>query len=134
MATTSRRTTRRGQASTYAPLHDRATFLSNEMWERAVKIADIMAPAEPTDQEEIEPREMWMLLETVASNLSPSAWDAPEAIDDLYKLRKQFMPDRDHEALKDYARDAARLKKMLPDPMVSPASPEFETHQRRLKE
>ena len=43
MATTSRRTTRRGQASTYAPLHDRATFLSNEMWERAVKIADIMA-------------------------------------------------------------------------------------------
>lgn len=126
--------TRRSSREAYDPIMERARMVANELWERAVNISEVLAPDEPTDQEELPSREQWMLLETVAVNLSPNAWDDPDAVMDLYQLRRAFDPARDHEPLKQMSMAQRRLRKMLPDPKVSPANPEFATHQRRLKE
>ncbi len=128
----SRGDTKRADPVSYDPLRERAKLLSDLLWERAKRIADLLAPEHPVDQEPIDEMDQWLLLEQVALSLSPLHWDRPDAIMDLYNLRKKFMPERDHDALKAAATYQEKQRKMLPDPSVTPQSPEWERKQARL--
>lgn len=123
---------RRQRPPAYDPLKDRAKEVADILWERAMAIAKVLAPDVPNDVEEIDPFDQWLLLETVASKLSPAYWDSPAAITDLYKLRQQFAP---HLA-QDWLPAAAKFRKQeqagLPDPAITPENPEFAKNQRRL--
>lgn len=123
---------RRSARPDYDPLKERSKYLADVLWERARDIAKILAPDVPADSQELSPFVQWMLLEKVAINFSPAAWDNPEAINDLYKLRKQFAPDLAHEWLPAAARYQQKLKGALPNPEVTPQSPEWKKQQRRL--
>ena len=127
-----RRATKRADPVSYDPLRERAKLLADLLWERAKKLADLLAPEHPVDQEPIDEMDQWLLLEQVALTLSPLHWDRPDAIMDLYQLRRKFMPERNHDALKVAAQYQEKQRKMLPDPSVTPQSPEWEQKQRRL--
>lgn len=127
-----RSTARRAQASSYDPLKERAKLISDVLWERAKNIAKVLAPDVPADQQELDPKDQWMLLERVAINLSPEAWDDPNAIRDLYQLRKQFAPQLAFPWLLDAASYRQKEKSLVPRADISPASPEFEKLKRRL--
>lgn len=124
---------RRPNRPSYDPLARRAQLLENVVWERARKLADIIAPVEPVDEEPLSEHESWMLLERAAASVSPATWDDPNALSDLYRLRKMFMPDLASESLKIRARQVAKEKSMLPDPAITPENPEFEKRIARLK-
>lgn len=133
MAHKRRSTHRRPNQPDYDPLSRRAKLLSDLLWERAKKLAAVIAPDEPTDQEPLTDHETWVVLETVATTLSPMLWDDPEALDDLYRLRRMFIPQLANESLKIRARLVRKEKSMLPDPSITPENPEFEKRMARLK-
>ena len=116
----------------YDPLKERAKFVADALWERAQKVADVLAPEVPYDQEEWPPFYQWMLLERVAMQLSPEAWDDPNAIRDLMALRKQFAPALPVDPLAVAAEYRERERRGLPDPSISPQSPEWDAQLRRL--
>jgi hypothetical protein len=124
---------RRAQKPSYDPIAKRAKMLSDIVWEKAMKIAAVLAPEHPLDQEPLSDHESWMLLEAVAVGLSPSAWDDPQALTDLYQLRKMFLPGAADETLKIRAAQLKREQAALPDPTISPASPDFARRMERLK-
>lgn len=109
------------------PISDLAKVVADELWERAVAIADTITGEVPVDQTELDDETTWLILEHVALELSPSFWtDQPSAIHDLYNLRKKFAPALADENLKVLAQAYDTRKKALPDPMVSPANPTFQ--------
>ncbi|GIW17448.1 MAG: hypothetical protein KatS3mg064_0605 [Tepidiforma sp.] len=124
---------RRAERTTYDPLRQRAKLASDLLWERARRLADIIAPAEPMDEEPLTDRESWMILEAAALTFSPWTWEDPEALEDLYRLRKQFAPGAAKESLRERAKLLRRDQAMLPDPAITPQNPEFERRMRRLK-
>lgn len=113
------------------PLRDRAKFLADVLYERAKNLAETLAPEVPADAEPLDPYDQWNILEAAAAAFSPAYWDEPEALDDLYKLRKQFM-GVDDEQLKALAKEAKQRKRFTPDLSITPASPEFAKQARRM--
>jgi hypothetical protein len=124
---------RRAKPPSYDPMKTQAKLLADRMWEDAKKIANVLAPDSPTDQQELDPKDQWMVLELVASSVSPLYWDKPEAIRDLYRLRKMFVPNANSDYLKIVAQKVAKQTKSLPDPNITPESPEFDKARRRLE-
>ena len=90
----------RAPKASYDPLHERAKLFADRLWERAMDIANTLAPEVPHDQEPLDPFDQWQLLESVAISLNPATWDRPDAINDLYNLRMQFLPQADNAWLK----------------------------------
>lgn len=107
-------------------------MLADIMWERAVKLAETIAPEVPTDAEPLDEYEQYLILERTSLLLSPGYWEDPDALDDLYRLRKKYQ-EFDDENLKQRARQARSMKESLPDPAISPANPEFEKRMRKLQ-
>lgn len=133
MAAYPKRQTTRPAAASYDPLKERARWLANTLYERAKKIAEVMAPDVPSDMEEIPEDMQWRVLELVSTQLSPEFWDDPDAILDLYKLRKRFAPTLADERLPLIADFKRKERAMLPDPDITPESPEFEKQMARMK-
>lgn len=127
-----RRATRRAPRQAYDPLRDRAKLLSDLLWERSKKLADVLAPDEPSDQEPLSDHEAWMILEHAAISVSPMTWDDPDALTDLLRLRKMFAPELASDRLKLRASQVRKERDMLPDPSITPQSPEWEKRIRRL--
>lgn len=128
-----RESSRRAARQTYDPMAHRAKLLSDLLWERAKKLASILAPDEPADQEPLDDFEAWMILEHAAVAISPMTWDDPDALTDLFRLRRLFAPDLASESLKLRAAQVRKERAMLPDPSITPQSPEWEERIRRLK-
>lgn len=112
-------------------LYDEAKRLADVMWEDARKLADALAPEIPTDAEELPALDQLILLETVATELSPHYWDNPDAVEALYRLKREVR-GVDLPYLKDIAKQQRQMKRNLPDPAISPANPEFERQAARL--
>lgn len=123
---------RRAPKPSYDPLKERAKLVADQLWERAVAVAKVLAPDVPADQEPLPEWDQWMVLERVAMQLSPAAWNDANAIEDLFKLRKLFAPQMAEEWMPIAAKYRRKEQAGLPDPAVSPASPEFEKNMRRL--
>ena len=121
----------RAKAPAYDPLYEDAKALADVLWEEANDLAEILAPSVPADAEELDPIDQWHILERAAVDFSPGYWDDPEALKDLYELRKRFT-GQDSEQLKIMAKLAREKQRMTPDPRVSPASPEFEKMRKRV--
>lgn len=118
------RTTKRKPSPVYDPLKVRAKALSDQLWERAMEIARVLAPDVPVDHVELDERQQWILLERVALNLSPFVWDDPDAIRDLYMLRKKFIPKAADPSLLEYAQRMASMKKKIGRPWETPLKKE----------
>ena len=124
---------KRARRTQYDPITERAKLIADLMYERAKNIAEAMAPDIPADSEPLEDHEVWLMLEEVALNLSPVAWNEPEALADLIRLRKQFGGGQlDTERLKTYKQLQETDARMLPDPNITPQSPEWKEQQKRL--
>lgn len=123
---------RRAPAHRWNPMEELSTALEYRVWEASKIIADQLAPDEPADMEPLEDHDQWMLLEHVALNLSPQAWDDPNAINALYDLRKRFAPALATPDLKVLAHLKKTEKGLLPDPSVTPESPEWTKQKNRL--
>lgn len=130
--TSVRRETVRGNAPNYDPINERADILADLLWERARRIADVLAPEVPYDQEPMDDEDVWLLLETVALNLSPAVWDNPNAIEDLIRLRKKFAPQLIRPELTEIAKYRRKTERLIPDPKVTPQSEEFAKMMRRI--
>lgn len=107
--------------------------MADELWERAKKIAKVLAPEVPTDMEPMEDSDMWLFLETFALRMAPEFWEDPEMINDLYRLRGQFAPRVPREHLKEIERAVRVSQRALPDVEISPASPEYDDMMNRMK-
>lgn len=124
---------KRAKRTQYDPINDRAKLVADTMYERAKLIANAIAPDVPADSEPLDDFQTWMILESVAMNLSPVAWDEPDAIADLIRLRKQFGGGMlDTERLKAFKRLQETDARMIPDPDITPQSPEWKEQQKRL--
>lgn len=123
---------RRGRRATYDPINQTEERLAHIVWERARAISQILAPDEPVGEEPLTEHESWLILETVAASLSPAYWEDPNALTDLYQLRKMFVPEAADPGLRDRAEYVRKTKEMLPDPAITPENPEFERRLRRL--
>lgn len=126
---------KRAQKPSYDPIASAAKDLANEVWEESMRIADVLAPSNPSDQEPMSELDTWMVLEEVALRTSPfsGSWDVfPQALHDLYALRKKFL-GMDQPRLKDRAKFAETQKRNLPDASISPANPEFAKRMARLR-
>lgn len=114
------------------PLDRRAKLIADKLYERAKKLADALAPERPTDTEELPEDVTWRILEDAATALSPAFWGEPDALHDLYRLRKQFTGVED-PLLQIYERRARAALRGVPDPSITPESPEWEKQRRRMK-
>lgn len=128
-----RSTVRRGTRPAHDPMQHRAKLLSDLLWERAKDLAGVLAPDEPADQEQLSDREAWMILEHAAISMSPMTWDDPDALTDLLRLRRMFAPELASERLNARASQVRKERAMLPDPSITPQSPEWEKRIRRMK-
>lgn len=125
------RTERRAERPEPNPLYEQAKQLADALYEDAKKLADILAPEHPVDTEPLDAFDQYMILERTAALFSPGYWDDPEALDDLFRLRKQFT-GRESEELKAFARVARERRNRMPDLDVTPESPEFEKMVRKV--
>ncbi|GIV04052.1 MAG: hypothetical protein KatS3mg015_2882 [Fimbriimonadales bacterium] len=116
------RTAKRKPKPQYDPIKQRAKMVSDLLWERAVEVAKILAPDIPADHEVLPDDMQWQILERVASSLSPAAWDDPNAILDLYRLRKKFYPELAYPWLVDHARRVRSAQRVIPKPEETPQS------------
>jgi len=121
----------RGSKPQSDPMYDRAKMIADQLFEKAKAIASVLAPEVPADTEELDDYDAWNILEATATEFSPGFWDDPDALDDLYRLRKQFMGVDDMQ-IKALAKVAKVKKRYMPDPSITPANPEFERMQRRI--
>lgn len=122
---------RAGRGSTM-PLEERAKMLADHLWERAKIVGQALYPERPGATEALSAVEQWEILEEVAMQLSPMYWDRPDAIRELYRLRKEFSPGTAFESLLAYARARETVERVTPDPSLTPESPEFKKMARRL--
>lgn len=132
-ATATRGRNRRPKRPAFDPLREQAKLVADELWERAKKIAKVLAPEVPTDMEPMEDSDMWLFLETFALRMAPEFWEDPEMINDLYRLRGQFAPRVPREHLKEIERAVRVSQRALPDVEISPASPEYDDMMNRMK-
>ncbi|MBA2708301.1 MAG: hypothetical protein H0U59_10920 [Gemmatimonadaceae bacterium] len=121
----------RGKGPSYDPLYEDAKALADQLWEEAQDLAEVLAPNAPADAEELDPVDQWQILESAAAAFSPGYWDDPDAIEDLFELRKRFQ-GRESSELKTLAKVAREKQRAMPDPSISPASPEFEKMRKRV--
>lgn len=126
------RTSRRQDRGRYDPIAEGAAMLANRAWEAAGRIAAALAPEVPMDMEPMDPHDSWLLLEAVAVGLPVEHWDDPAALNDLYDLRKKFMPDLASDRIKALAKLAETNRRLLPDPNVTPENPLFAKQKARL--
>ena len=112
-------------------LYAEAKRLADLMWEEANRLADIMAPEVPVNAEVLQPLDQLILLETVAAELPPHYWNNPDAVEALFKLKRELrgvtLP-----YLRDIAAQQRRMRRNLPDPRISPANPRFQEVAQRL--
>lgn len=101
-------------------------MLADILWEKAMKLADVIAPEHPLGTLQMEPAEQWQFLEAVAMELSPTYWDDPDAIKSLYDLRKRFAPQLATPALAKLAQAQAKIQQVAPDLAVTPENPKFD--------
>lgn len=113
------------------PLYDRAKHVADILFERAMNLAKVFAPEVPADTEQLDEYDQWNILEATAAAFSPGYWDDPDALDDLYRLRKQFMGVEDPQ-LKALSKVAKVKRRYMPDPSITPENPEFERMKRRM--
>lgn len=126
------RTTRRQPRGQYDPIAERARLLSMKVWEVASDIAEALAPEHPLDMEPMDPHDQWLLLESVAVGLPVEHWDDPAALNDLYDLRKKYMPELATDRIRALAKLAEANRRLLPDPAITPENQEFEKQRARL--
>lgn len=115
----------------YSPLDETAKQVADILWERAMDVVRALAPERPHDAVEIDPYAEWHILEATAASFSPGYWDDPDALEDLYALRKKFM-GVDDEELKILAKFAKQKQRFTPDISITPANPRFEEQARRM--
>lgn len=125
-------TSRRGARPQFDPLYDRAKMIADELWERANRLADIMAPEQPVDTEPLGDFDQFQILQLAAVSFSPGFWDDSDALEDLHRLKKQFT-GRDDPHLLEYAKQAKERKALLPPPEMTPRNPKWEEHMEKLK-
>lgn len=128
MATYNR--TRRGKRADENPLYEQAKHVGDVLFERAKALVDIIAPERPVDAEPLDEYEQWEILERVAQTLSPGAWDDPDALDTLFRLRRRFAGSED-EWLKTLAKEARERKRMMPDISITPENPDYEKKRKQ---
>lgn len=116
---------RRGQKPKNNSLYDDAKTLSDMAWEDAMRMADALAPAAPSDAEELSEWDQFQILMAAAAEFSPGYWDDPDALEDLWRLKKQYTGIDDRQ-LKDFASKRRQLRRGLPDPRITPQNPEWE--------
>lgn len=113
------------------PLYEQAKQLGDALYEDAKKLADILAPDHPVDTEELDPFDQYQILEHAAVLFSPGYWDDPDALEDLFRLRKRFT-GRETQELKEFAKVARARRKRMPDIDVTPENPEFQKMMRKV--
>jgi len=124
-------TTRRATKPEAAPLYDFSKSVADVLWERAQKLAEVLAPEQPVDTEPLPERDQFDILMGAAAVFSPGFWDDPEALEDLYRLKLQFM-GREDPALLEFAKVAKAQRDNMPDPDMTPANPKWEAETERL--
>ncbi|MEY4761915.1 MAG: hypothetical protein RLZZ200_1771 [Pseudomonadota bacterium] len=123
---------RRGQRQQPNPMYDRAKMIADEIWERANRLAEVLAPERPTDTEPLDDFDQFQILQTAAVSFSPGYWDDPNALEDLYRLKKQFT-GRDDKQLLEFAKEAKARKDALPPPEMSPQNPKWQEAIAKMK-
>ena len=118
-------TKRRANKPKENTLYDDSKTLADMMWEDAVRLAEALAPEVPTDAEELDEFSQFNILMMAAAEFSPGYWDDPDALEDLFRLKKQFMNVEDVE-LRELAKVAKVQRKGIPDPMMTPQHPDWE--------
>ncbi len=101
------------------------------MWEDAKRLANAIGGESPDDAMELDEHDAWLILETVAGVLPPAQWNDPNALTDLFELRRKFAQLESPE-LRVLASQQRRIKALTPDISITPANPAFEAMQRRL--
>lgn len=124
-------TKRRGDAPAYQPMYEMAKGVADGLWERAQKLAEILAPEHPVDTEPLPEEDQFDILMGAAAVFSPGFWDDPEALEDLHRLKLKFM-GRDDQQLLEFAKVARAQREALPDPDITPANPKWEEEMERL--
>ena len=105
---------------------------ADQAWEKAMAIADVIAPENPIDTEQLDEALEFEILQTLAINLSPEFWQS-DAIDDYYRLLGKFMPEVQREHLKPIAAAQRASERALPDISITPENPEYERMVARMK-
>lgn len=123
---------RRGRKPVSTDLYDLSKMVADRMWEDAQKLAEALAPERPADAEELDEFDQFQILMTAAVNFSPGYWDDPDALEDLYRLKKRFT-GRDDRELLEFAKLARAQRKSLPDPNITPQNPEWQDQLKRMK-
>ena len=121
---TKRVTTRRGTRSQTDPLYVRSKTVADQLFERIERLVDMLAPERPTDTEPLNEFDQFNILQLAAVIHSPGYWDDPEALTDLYRLKKQFT-GRDDQQLVEFAKAAKARKEALPPPEMTPQNPKW---------
>lgn len=127
-----RQRTRKGARPRYNPIRERAKVVADELFERAMKVAQWSSPDAPDDQEALPDDQLWGFLELVAVELSPAYWDDPDALDELYRLRGEFAPDAPRDDLPPLAKAARVAQRNRPDVSITPANPDYERMVQRV--
>ena len=123
---------KRGRKPVSTDLYDLSKMVADRMFEDAQKLAEALAPERPADAEELDEFDQFQILMTAATFFSPGYWDEPDALEDLYRLKKQFLGREDPELLA-FARVARAQKNSLPDPTITPENPDWEDQLKRMK-
>lgn len=113
------------------PYQRRAKLLADAIYDGARKIAKYIAPEEPIDAEYYDDEYVWRLLETAAQHTSPAFWDDPDAITDLFNLRKQFT-GREDQFLPIFAKAAKDRQSHTLNLDIPPGSKEWDEQDRRI--
>lgn len=116
---------RRGQRPQSTPLYEDAKRMADLMWEDAQRLAEAFAPEVPSDAEPLDEEMQFNILMTAAVEFSPGYWDDPDALEDLFRLKKKFMGVEDAE-LREFAKVAKVQRTNMPDPRMTPAHPDWE--------
>ncbi|MFW6174357.1 MAG: hypothetical protein ACOC5K_01080 [Chloroflexota bacterium] len=112
-------------ASPDNPIYERAKLLADTLYERAKKLAEAMAPEHPADTEALPEYDQFMILQQAALHLTPEWWDNPDALEDLYRFRQKFLGIED-KGLKEIAKQLRKEREKLPNPRITPQSPEWD--------
>jgi len=123
--------TRRGSKPAYNPLHSMAKTVADEAYERAMKVAELLAPEQPTDTEPLDDFDQWNILQMAAVSFSPGYWDDPEALTALYDLKKKFTGREDPQLL-EFAKTAKARKDALPPPDMTPRNPKWDEEMQKM--
>ena len=111
---------------------DDAHKLADQLWEDGQVLAQQLRGDQPDDSQELSERDSWLVLEKAAATLPPSEWTDPNALTDLFELRRKFT-QLEHPELRVFAQQQRRLKALTPDPSITKANPAWDKMVRRLE-